>query len=186
MDSSTYNFRTRCHNIVQQWAVSLALGQNHRPISPSVLVGTVSSDIAATKQSFPGLSTLAGTPEDDNGEEYNPSCASVTSSDHEDGSLGSHPSTKVLTRISPAGEIRSDSPLSSSSESSSSSGESSSWGLAGPHESSIAAIARRKLGGLSFRGEIDGGRFMGEFEKLIDRVQGDMSDEDKRILLVSL
>src|SRR5690606_17121319 len=120
MDSSTYNFRTRCHNIVQQWAVSLALGQNHRPISPGV-VGTVSPDTATTKQTFPGLSSLAGTSGNDSGVGHDQSCASVTSSDQGDGSSGSHPSTKMLTMTTPAGEMRPESPLSSSSGGSSSS-----------------------------------------------------------------
>lgn len=54
------------------------------------------------------------------------------------------------------------------------------------NESQIAQIARKKLVSLKFMGEVDGARFIKEFEKLVDRVQPDMSDDDKRLLLVRI
>lgn len=54
------------------------------------------------------------------------------------------------------------------------------------NESQIAQISRKKLVSLSFSGEVDGARFIKEFEKLVDRVQPDMSDDDKRLLLVRI
>ena len=54
------------------------------------------------------------------------------------------------------------------------------------NESQIALIARKKLVSLKFTGEVDGARFIKEFEKLVDRVQPDMSDDDKRLLLVRI
>ena len=69
-----------------------------------------------------------------------------------------------------------------SSASSSSSG--STWHNAS-HESQITVIARKRLASLSFAGDVDGARFIKEFEKLVERVQPDMSDDDKRMLLVS-
>jgi len=53
-----------------------------------------------------------------------------------------------------------------------------------PGIDSISMIARKKLASLKFAGDIDGARFIKEFEKLVDRAQPDMSDDDKRMLLV--
>ncbi|KAF8426907.1 hypothetical protein EV426DRAFT_425302 [Tirmania nivea] len=54
-----------------------------------------------------------------------------------------------------------------------------------PGIDSISMIARKKLASLKFSGDIDGARFIKEFEKLVDRVQPDMSDDDKRMLLTT-
>ena len=70
-----------------------------------------------------------------------------------------------------------------SSGSSSATSDTSTWQSPGS-DSQMAVIARKKLAALSFTGDIDGRRFMREFEKLVDRVQPEMSDDDKRILLV--
>jgi len=53
-----------------------------------------------------------------------------------------------------------------------------------PGTDAISVIARKKLASLEFAGDVDGARFIKEFEKLVDRVQPDMSDDDKRMLLV--
>lgn len=54
------------------------------------------------------------------------------------------------------------------------------------NDSHISLIARKKLASLKFLGDLDGARFIKEFEKLVDRVQPDMSDDDKRVLLVCI
>ena len=53
-----------------------------------------------------------------------------------------------------------------------------------PGIDSISIIARKKLASLKFAGDVDGARFIKELEKLVDRVQSDMSDDDRRMLLV--
>lgn len=67
--------------------------------------------------------------------------------------------------------------------SSSSSSGASTWHS--PGIDSISMISRKKLASLKFAGDVDGARFIKEFEKLVDRVQPDMSDDDKRMLLTT-